>query len=457
MGNRNTFLENIFSVKNSTNQKHKVITILGLKTKLNKKYFKNKIQDFQLMHDKSLYVGIPENLTLQLSFNNDCNCKCKFCCEDIRYKKEEIEVMPARWLYEDLKELYPKTTHLVPTYGELTFKKEGYEYIKWINENYPTINVFIESNGIAFNDKWAQLASDNLMRINFSINAVDEEHFKQTVWDKDGVFTLVRNNVNHYIEVLKSKGLFAFKPSVSSVINSTNYDTIEQFIEYWTSRGIQNIVLFFDNIENEVFSENKTKDKKKAEEIVEKLLEIERIFEGKVDLGWQLFVPIDNVDELQKKVYERNFEEIKAKYPNLVEATKDFNLKKLFEEKTKLRKEHCKKEYTYYEEITNVTFHQKINGEYTMCTNPWNHLRLRPNGNFAVCSWVGYPENIHKYIEKGKINWKKVFNCAYYRKLRKNFAKGCYLGCMPNCPATLKITKKEFENKYCLEDKNATK
>ena len=448
MGNKNSFLENIFSVKNSANKKHKVVTVLGAKAKFKRNYLKDVIQNYQLMHDRSLYVGIPDNLTLQLSFNNDCNCKCKFCGEDIAKRKEDVAIIPEKWLYEDLKELYPKTSNIVPTYGEITFKKEGFDYINWLNKNYPAINIFIESNGIAFNDKWAQVASDNLMRINFSVNAINEDFFKKTVWEKDGVFTLVQNNINHYLDVLKEKGRFAFKPSVSCVINSGNYETVEDFITYWISKGIQNIILFFDHNENEAFLVNKEKDKKEVEEVVLKLLELEKLFEGKVDLGWRLFMPINNVKEFESRINDMNIEDIKKKYPKLTELIKDFSLDRLFEEKTKLRKEYGKKEYTYYDEITNVTFHQRITNGHTICSNPWHHLRLRPNGNFAVCSWVPYLENIHNYIEQGMINWEKVFNCAYYRKLRKNFSNGCYAGCMPNCPASQVTPEAKFNSLY---------
>lgn len=454
-------LRNIFNVSNSTDKRHKIITILGIKIKV-KRYIKRAIErykHYKLMNDKSLYVGIPDNLTLQLCFNNDCNCRCKFCYAGIAKNKSEVRVMPENWLYGDFKELYPKTSHIVPTDAEITFKKEGYEYLKFIHENYPHINIFIESNGIAFDDKWAQLASENLMRVNFSVNAINEEYFKKTVWHKNGLFPTIQKNIEHYIEILKEKQLFAFKPLVSSVINSTNYETIEEFVTYWISKGLQQIVFFFDTNENEVYQLYKSKDKSLVNEVVIKLFELERIFKGKVNLGWQLFIPIDNVGYFRNLVYKKDIQEIKTKYPKLVKLIKDFDtLDELYVQRTRLRKERGKKEYTYYEDITNVTYHQKIKNGYSICSNPWHHLRLKPNGDFAQCSWVGYPENLNKYIENGHINWIKVFNCEYFRELRQNFICRDYswksMGgghCMPNCPSSSYITSAEFMDLYTFK------
>lgn len=458
---KNTLLENIIGIKNSVDKRHKVLTILWIKIKI-KRHLQEWIKKYKLnrlMNDKTLYVGIPNNLTLQLCFNNDCNCRCKFCYADIAQTKNDTRIMPEKWLYDDLTKLYPNTSHIVPTDAEVTFKKEGYEYIKFIHEHYPQINIFIESNGIAFDDKWAQLASDNLMRVNFSVNAINEEYFKKTVWNKNGLFPTIQKNIEHYLEVLQEKNLFAFKPLVSSIINSSNYETIEEFVTHWVEKGIQHIVFFFDTSEHEVFQRYKIKDKTIVNEAVKLLFELERIFADKVNLGFRLFVPIDNIDYFEKLVYDKDIKEIENKYPKLVELIKKFNtLDELFADKTRLRKERGKKEYSYYEEKTNVTYHQKIQNGYSICSNPWSHLRLKPNGDFAQCSWVGYPENLHKYIENNHINWEKVFNCEFYRELRLNFNqniynwKSCGGGrCMPNCPASLKIPKKEFQRLYTFK------
>lgn len=146
-------LEKIFSVKNDSRGTHKVVNVCGLKIKYRKKNTDkksanlikktaNKIDTFFLMHDKSLDMGIPENLVLQLCFNNDCNCKCNFCTI---YHQQGLarRIINPDLLYKQLLPLYPKTQTIFPTYGEITHRKEGYDYLSYINENYHHINIQI--------------------------------------------------------------------------------------------------------------------------------------------------------------------------------------------------------------------------------------------------------------------------------------------------------------------------
>lgn len=443
------YLEKIFSVTNDQKKTHKVITLLGIKVKFKRKP-KEKLcaEDREIMKDKSLYVGIPDNITLQMSFNNDCNCRCKFCSESIATNKENREVIPEKWLYDYLLPLYPKTANLVPTYGEITYCKEGYEYLSFLNKNYHHINIFAESNGIAFNDKWCQLATDNLMNMHFSINAINDEYFRKTVWDKAGVYDVVQKNVNRYLDVLKEKGLLAFTPSVSCVLNSSNYETIVEFVRQYVSRGIQHINFYFDHIENETFNYNKSIKNSKVEEAIITLIELDRILEGKIHLFYRLFLPTNNIQEYDKIVDNENIEDLRKKYADIFEICKDMNLRELYAERDKLREFYGKKKYSMYENFTGCTFHQKIYNGYSICTNPWNHIRLRPNGLVNYCSWTPYLLNLKSFIKNDKIDWNEFFNCLYYRKARKNFKNRCYCNCMPSCPGIENLSKQEFTDLY---------
>lgn len=245
-------LEKIFSIKNDKDRKHKVVNMLGAKIKFKKLNLKNKIDYFKIMHDKSLDIGVPDCLTLQLRFNNDCNCRCKSCFAEGATTKD-LKMMSPEMLYEDLKPLYPKTSNIVPTDGEITFHKEGFEYLSYIHENYPEINIFVETNGIAFNEKWQKLAAENLMRVNFSLNAINEEYFKKTVWEKDGVYEIIKRNLNNYINLLDEKGLGLFRPSVSCVINSTNYEAVDEFVKMALEMKIFSIIFFIDAAENNLY------------------------------------------------------------------------------------------------------------------------------------------------------------------------------------------------------------
>ena len=448
---REKLLEKIFSVKNDKDRKHKVVNMLGAKIKFKKLNLKDKIDYFKIMNDKSLYVGIPDDITLQLMFNNDCNCRCKFCFAEGATTKD-LKMMSQEMLYEDLKPLYPKTSNIVPTDGEITFHKEGYEYLSYLNKNYPAINIFVETNGIAFNEKWQNLAAENLMRVNFSLNAINDEYFKKTVWEKDGVHDVVMNNLRNYIKLLDEKGLGLFRPSVSCVINSTNYETVDEFVKKAIEMKIQCINFFVDAAENNLYDkENPIKDMEGFKSALIKLMEIERIIDGKVFLGYKLFFPSADLYEIEKRIQIEDINVLRAKYPEISALTDNLmDLKSVYLEKTKIRNQKGKKPYSYYEELSNVTFHQFEQNQKMICKNPWNHIRLMPNGKASVCSWRPYDLDINCFRKNNKIDWKAFFNDYKHRMMRKNFKKGCYPDCMPNCPGMECVSVEDFNKKYSL-------
>lgn len=433
---KNSLLENIFSVKNSLDKRHKVVTLLGLKIKIRR----GVLERHKIMSDRSLYIGIPDNITLQMSFNNYCNCKCKFCFEDIAKNKEDWQVIPEEWLYDYFLPLYPKTSILVPTYGEITFCKEGYKYLSFINENFPHINIFIETNGILFNDNWAQLAADNLMIVHFSINAINNEYFKKTVWDKDGVYDVIQNNFNHYLNVLKENGLSAFAPSVSCVFNSTNYDTVREFVKQYASKGVYGITCYYDQIEDGFSNSCGECESEESKEAFITAIELNRVLKGKVDVNYKVYAPTNRISKYENIVDKKDINSLKEKYADILELVKDMDL----EARAKKQYEARKQKGKHLENMAGITYHQAIYGDYTICHNPWSHIRLRPNGDVDFCAWRQYRLNLKSFIKKDHIDWEEFFNCLYYRKARKNFKNGCYEDCRPSCPGIRKIPKNDY-------------
>ncbi len=450
--------DKIFSVKNDERNTHKIITVAGLKIKCKKDKikFKNekinrlkqKIENFIIMHDKSLDVGIPNNIVLQLCFNNDCNCKCNFCTI---YHQQGLasRIINPDIVYKQLLPLYPKTLTIFPTYGEITHRKEGYEYLKFINEKYHHINIHVESNGIAFDEKWRKLAIDNLMSVNFSINGIDEESYRRTTWDKEGIFTRVQENIKKYIEDLDKNNLSEFRPSFTCVLNSTNYQNTLQFIKNALELGIWKICFYFDCRENSVNS-MQVKDKENFENSLMTLLELEKLLLDKVRVGFRVYMPCKNISEYEEKVAKMSIEDLKAKYSDIWEIVKDFDTYKIYQAKTQKRKEQGKALYSYYIEMAGNCYNQHDYNGTMICENPDTHLRIREDGRLAVCSFIGYKDsyNVYNFMENGAINWNKLFNDEYRRRLRRNFRKGNYKGCMKNCIAARHIKTADFKTMY---------
>lgn len=413
-------------------------TIRGKRKSKHFQKFKKNIEDYLILKDKSLEIEIPNDLILHLGFNANCNCRCKFCSQgDQRFIKKEL--IDQDLLYKHLLPLYPKTKFLIPTQGEITCVSEGYDYLKWINENYPQINISIESNGIAFNEKWQDLAVKNLMNVHFSVNAISNETFLRTVWGDVGgekVFEKIEKNITSYIQKLKDKGLDSFIPSVSCVLNSTNYYETVQFIEKMLEWGANKINLYFDTRENDVRGKGTIKDKDGFMFAINSLIELEKLLSGKVYLDFKLFMPYDDVESIEKKVEAISLDELKNKYQKIYELSKDKHYNNIHKERNKARIETGKITLSEAEEKHYTYKTSEANNKTLVCYNPWNCIRIRANGCINVCGWRGYSEEfkIQDFIKNGKINWNDIFNGAYYKKLRKNFLNGDYSGCMHNCP-----------------------
>ena len=450
----NKTLEAIFSVKNNKEKTHKVITVLGTKIKIKRddiEKFKEAYENYKIMHDPSLYIGIPDDITLQLMFNNDCNCRCKFCSAN-NQTRQTRQMISQDMLYKYLEPLYEKTKTIIPTYGEITHCKEGYEYLKWINEHYPHINFFIETNGIAFNKRWFELAAKSLMVVKFSVNAIDEETFKKTVWEKDRVFTTIKNNIENYIIYLQERGLSSFKPSISSVLNSTNYHIARDFVKMGINWNLQSFGFYFDHRENPL-KNTYIKDKSGFDEALMTVLELEKLLKGKVYFYFRIFMPA-NLSEYEKKVEKISIESLQEKYADIWAIAKNFkDIKELYNERTQIRKKYGKKLLTYFEHVEGACWHKREYKGRMICENPWNHIRLYTDGMMEVCAWRPFKKvyNIKNYIKNDKLDFNLLFNDLHRRKLRKEYMSEKYEGCMKNCVSARPISKEEFDRKYGFE------
>lgn len=401
---------------------------------------KCKLEQQKILNDKSLDIEIPDDLTLQVGFNDNCNCKCKFCCLG---KPSEIKptVIPEDLIYQYLLPLYPKTKVLMPTYAELAVAKGGYEYIDYLNKNYPAMNINLETNGIAFTEKWQKLAIECLSNVNFSVNASNRDDYAKTVWDGDNgevVFDKVINNLTSYLDLLKENNLSVFAPSISMVLTKQVYDKVLDFVKMALSLRIFKIGFLFDNVENDLWNlDNDCSDQ--VQQVIKVLLEIDRILKGRVAFSFKWFMPANNISELEKDVESIPIEVLKEKYKEIDELSKDRNIMNEYNERTRIRTQKNKKILTLHDDIVAPTYHQREYDGHQICANPWNHLRFDILGNINLCCCRGkYDRKFHykSFIKNGKLDWNDVFNGYYYKKTRQDFMAGDYDGCLRNCPGT---------------------
>ena len=269
-----------------------------------------------------------KNGLLRIRITNSCNAKCRYCGVRLSFGEEFNHSMDADWLYELCKPLYDNTGVLLITGGDAFFAKESYRYMKFLSENFSKVTIMTESNGIAFNEKFQNLACENLFHTHFSLNASNAEVFAKSCWDTDDgitarkMYSLILRNIKTYISKLQSEDKICFAPDLSMVINRDNFNDVENFLELALKLRATYAVFFFDYTENDMTSEffSKPATSRPALKI---LMELERVLAGKFFIYFRLWIPTKEAEILQREVESTPIEILNKKYAKFLELAKD--------------------------------------------------------------------------------------------------------------------------------------
>jgi MoaA/NifB/PqqE/SkfB family radical SAM enzyme len=197
------------------------------------------------------------DMVLYLLISQMCNIRCRFCYQ------ENFESMRLSddILYNKLKELYQRVAFLPIVGGEVTIVPGMKEYITWLKENYPHIDVLIGTNGVAFDDEWIELTRKYGLLINYSLNAVREETYEKILvsGNSNKIFSAIHKNYEKLWEIhMESER--PLLNEVSMVVTDYTADDVEDFIKHALAKGINPMIRF---------------DVKKGNAITPKILEAE--------------------------------------------------------------------------------------------------------------------------------------------------------------------------------------
>lgn len=396
---------------------------------------------------------------LRIRITNACNAKCRYCGVRLGFGAEVNHAMNPAWYYELCRPLYEKINMVLVTGGDAFFAKESYNYMKFMSENFPKITVMTESNGIAFNEKFQNLACKNLFKTHFSINASNAEIFAKSCWDKDDGETARRfypfmiRNIKNYIKKLDAEDKLCFAPSLSMVINKDNFDDILNFVELALELHASFIIFFFDYTENDMNSDYFT-NPEKSRAALKTLMELERVLAEKVIVYFRLWLPVKEAAIIQQEVEATPIEELNKKYAKILKLAAGRSPMAEFNRRNELRREFGKAELDLVDDIS-PTLHLREHCGREMCFAPWNEIDLYPDGRMDFCGWFQPTLNINNFIRNdgGKefVNWDEIINsyeyvAARYRILHEDFA-----GCQVCCPMNSVKNPVEPCTKYNLD------
>lgn len=392
---------------------------------------------------------------LRIRITNACNAKCRYCGVRLGFGEEVNHAMEATWYYEICKPLYNKISILLITGGDAFFAKESYNYMKFISENYPQITIMTESNGIAFNEKFQDLACKNLFKAHFSINASNAEIFAKSCWDTDDgetakkMFPIIIRNIKNYLDKLSAENKICFAPDLSMVINKDNADDILNFVELALELHAGFLVFFFDYTENDMNSDYFT-NPETTRPAMKTLMELERVLAKKLLIYFRLWIPAKEAENLQQEVESIPIDELNKKYEKILRLAENRNILAEWKERNKIRRAVGKNELSIVDDFS-PTLHLKQDTDKNICFAPWNEIDLYPDGRMDFCGWFQPTLNIKNFIQNNSVDWEKIINSYEYVSARYRILHENFRGCMTCCPMNSVKNSVEPVTKYNLD------
>ncbi|MBQ4495375.1 MAG: hypothetical protein II968_06365 [Selenomonadaceae bacterium] len=398
------------------------------------------------------------NGLLRIRITNACNAKCRYCGVRCTFGDEATHAMNPSWYYELCKPIYDKIGVVLITGGDAFFAKESFNYMKFMSDNFPQITLMTESNGIAFNDKFQELAAQNLFKAHFSINASNAEVFAKSCWDGDDsatakkMFPLMIRNLRSYLAKLKAADKLCFAPDLSMVINEDNADDILSFVELAIELHAGFIVFFFDYSENDMNGDFFAKPEA-SRPALKTLMELERVLAEKIIVYFRLWMPSGEAASIQQEVEAIPINELKTKYAKLLQLAEGRSVLGEFKRRNEIRRAFGKRELSLVDDIS-PSLHLRADRE--LCFAPWNEIDLYPDGRLDFCGWFEPTLNIKNFIQhdaagKEFVDWDKVLNSFEYASARYRILHDDFRGCQVCCPMNSVKSPVEAVTKYNVD------
>lgn len=173
---------------------------------------------------------------LQIENTNVCNANCIMCPHtSMKRKKNIMNQKNFEKIVNIVIEKYSSIKTLIITgFGEPFIDKEILEKIKFVNKNYPNLQIDVYTNANLLDKKLIdKLLKMNLHKINFSINGT-EKTYKETMGiDYEKTVENVLNFIDKKNEIKKKFPLV----NISLMIMKENEKEIEEFQNFWIDKA----------------------------------------------------------------------------------------------------------------------------------------------------------------------------------------------------------------------------
>lgn len=376
---------------------------------------------------------------LRMRLTHVCNCKCEFCGQTQWSQEMQNATLDPQILYKHCKPLYPRVNSILVTGGELTNAKEGYNFCKFLAENYPQVNVITESNGILYNEKWQNLAVENLFMQHFSLNASNSDYYAKAVWEKGGkdIYNKILENIKSLAQKWIDIKMPYFTPSVSMVVNHKNANDVYDFVKLALSLKLKCVTFYFDQREGSLRGDSFLYPDI-LEPTLKTLMKIERVLAKKIEVGFRLWLPLNCTQKLQAEIEKIPIKVLRQEFVELLELAKGRDVVKENALRNEARKAKGKKtlkiEEDYFPSLHNEVRTLSDGTKKEICFAPFKSFDVMADGTIILCGWSAWELNIKNYIKEDYLDWAKLLNHPNFQDMRAKALKNDFSRCMDCCP-----------------------
>lgn len=370
---------------------------------------------------------------LRLYLTEKCTAKCSFCPYYPHLSNPRD--IPLDWIYNLCRPLYEQIKMLLLVGGEVTTNRQWFDFASFIAREYPRITLFVETNGMTFDERWAHLCADQLARVHVSVNASSEERYAASVWlGEHGAraYRKVAANVQAYVELLRQKDLLVFAPSVSMVLNRRTSSDVREFLSMALDNHVSGCTYYLD-WDMYPHDEPGPYDAQIRDALVE-LAKLKRISDGRFHIGI-LFCSPSEWRFACEKAASIDLAVLRSEY-----AAIDAKLDTRCMEKEHQRRQELQrlsgKRVCSLDDWNNVTWHRIGRGGEQVCFAAWKELQIMVDGKVEMCSWYHGETSVRlqDYIKNNAVDWDALLNATHFVKVRRSMLANDFSGCMPSCP-----------------------
>ncbi|MEM3405618.1 MAG: radical SAM/SPASM domain-containing protein [Candidatus Pacearchaeota archaeon] len=171
---------------------------------------------------------------LQIENTNICNARCIMCPHI--YMKRKQKIMKQEQFVKICKNVLPYSKINLITltgFGEPLIDKELDKKVKWINENYPSIDIDIYTNASLLNSEVTErLLKLRLHKINFSINGTEKTYKKIMGLE----YERTKKNILNFLKRKKELKKIYPLTNISLMILKENKKEINKVIDFWEDK-----------------------------------------------------------------------------------------------------------------------------------------------------------------------------------------------------------------------------